>query len=251
MEQSAAKTMGIIYKLTSPSNKVYIGQTIQPLQTRIYQHARKNNQSSCRLLNHAIKKHGINKFDICVVVECSRDKLNAYEQYYIQLFNSLSPNGYNLTSGGDGNYHVSLETRQLNSQIIKKRHNIENLPLYVGTVRSNQTIIGYKVRGHPNNPKQVKFVNKDNLPIALESCMKYYEGLNNNEDINISGKIGRRRDGVLPRYMYNIKERDQVVGYFVQHPDMPGRKKFMCKHNLTFAFKKATQFLQSIITQTM
>lgn len=46
--------------------------------------------------------YGIDKFHIEIVEECSEEELNEKEIYYIKKFNSLSPNGYNMTAGGDG-----------------------------------------------------------------------------------------------------------------------------------------------------
>ena len=53
--------MGIIYILTSPDNKSYIGQTIQELKTRMNGH--KYGKSYCRALKDAISKFGFDSFN--------------------------------------------------------------------------------------------------------------------------------------------------------------------------------------------
>src|SRR5210317_405716 len=47
---------GIIYKITSPSGKIYIGQTIHTLEERIKGHNKKS--TNCTLLKRAIDKYG-------------------------------------------------------------------------------------------------------------------------------------------------------------------------------------------------
>ena len=52
--------VGIIYKLTSPSSKIYIGQTIRTFEKRLQGHQNKN--SCCRKLKEAIDENGFENF---------------------------------------------------------------------------------------------------------------------------------------------------------------------------------------------
>jgi predicted GIY-YIG superfamily endonuclease len=51
--------MGIIYKLTSPNEKSYIGQTTKPFESRMCGHKSASNdldkKDGCRALNSAIR----------------------------------------------------------------------------------------------------------------------------------------------------------------------------------------------------
>ena len=242
--------MGIIYMFTSPSNKSYIGQTIQSLEARRSQHV---HSKGCRLLHHAIVKYGINNFKCEVLTECPDDELNENEAFFIRKYNTLTPNGYNLTTGGDSNYSVGIETRQLNSTIIKRKNGQEHLPLYVGTVRREKEIIGYKIKGHPNYPKQIKFVNSTNVADALNKCMIYYHLLTSMpEGFEVQQNIGRRRGDLtssLPKYIYAIKENALIVGYFVQgHPLCAKRKKFHEKKDPNNALEKAIEYVNKLNT---
>lgn len=102
----------IIYKITNKINgKVYIGQTRVSLKTRWAQHCRP--KSNSRALRHAIEKYGVDSFLIEEVLRVSNQtELDAQECHHIQQFNSLVPGGYNLTSGGEGGYTRSEETRK-------------------------------------------------------------------------------------------------------------------------------------------
>ena len=86
--------MGYIYKITNTvNNKSYIGYTTDP-QARWEGH--RHNQGSA-LVFQAIKKYGLDKIEFEVIAE---DTINN-EQSYIDRYNTLAPNGYNLTEGGD------------------------------------------------------------------------------------------------------------------------------------------------------
>ena len=101
--------MGLIYKISSPSGKVYIGQTIRSFKSRIQQH--KSKYSECTLLKRAINKYGESmKYEI-IEDNISRDQLDEREIHWIHEFNSLAPNGYNCNTGGGSNRISSQETK--------------------------------------------------------------------------------------------------------------------------------------------
>lgn len=94
----------LIYKATNIQNdKVYIGQTIKPLSCRISEHkCRANYADSHTKFYNAIKKYGWENFVWEVIEESdewNQEELNAKEQYYIQLYDSIN-NGYNTLIGG-------------------------------------------------------------------------------------------------------------------------------------------------------
>lgn len=97
--------MNYIYLITNKINgKQYIGQTVQPIKRRWAGHVsssyslRDNN-----LFHNAIRKYGEKAFEITVLEEVEDFLLlNEKEQYYISLYNTIYPNGYNTTIGGDG-----------------------------------------------------------------------------------------------------------------------------------------------------
>lgn len=96
-----------IYKHTSPSGKSYIGQT-KDLDKREMLH--KSEHSNCTFFHRAIIKYGWDNFKHEIIENnLTLDQANEKEQSYIIAFNTLSPNGYNLTTGGL-NRKVSKET---------------------------------------------------------------------------------------------------------------------------------------------
>ena len=87
-----------IYKITNKiNNKIYIGQSSQPKE-RFLQHCR-NYKESRSLINKAIQKWGVENFDFEIIGWF--EDYNEKEKYYISYYGSISPNGYNLTTGED------------------------------------------------------------------------------------------------------------------------------------------------------
>ena len=93
---------GFIYKITNTINgKSYIGQTIQNVKERFYQHcATKCSKAVSNMVIHrAIKKYGKSNFTVEVIEEIDSANLNDRERYWIKYYNSYN-NGYNSTKGG-------------------------------------------------------------------------------------------------------------------------------------------------------
>lgn len=47
-------------------------------------------------------KYGIDNFKFEIIEECDKSILSEREKYWIKFYKSVAPNGYNLTTGGDG-----------------------------------------------------------------------------------------------------------------------------------------------------
>lgn len=97
------------------SNKFYVGKTVQEGEKRFRAHfseARNKPKNECKLLNQAIRKYGEDSFTFHVIKTVEDEtELDTLEEKYIKIFNSLVPNGYNLTSGGEG-CRASQETKE-------------------------------------------------------------------------------------------------------------------------------------------
>lgn len=82
---------GAIYMYTFDNNKAYIGQTIN-LRDRYNVH-----KTGCLAVDNAIRKHDY-IFQVLEVLPIN--ELDAEEERLIKVFNTLSPNGYNIATGG-------------------------------------------------------------------------------------------------------------------------------------------------------
>jgi group I intron endonuclease len=112
--------MGYIYKIRNRiDNKIYVGQTIGDLERRWKTHL--NTGSNCRYLKSAINKYGMDNFEFKLVCITFDNQLDDMEIKYIEQYNSLVPNGYNLRQGGNSGTHHA-ETKQKISETLKNRY---------------------------------------------------------------------------------------------------------------------------------
>jgi len=106
---------GLIYKITSPSNRIYIGQTIN-FERRVNNYKKLNCKTQIRLYNSFLK-YGFDSHKIEVVENCKFDELNNRERYYQELFDCINK-GLNLiyTNTSEKKKVVSEETRKKMSE---------------------------------------------------------------------------------------------------------------------------------------
>ena len=108
-----------IYKITSPSGKIYIGQSVD-IKKRFSYYKGVHCRFQKRLLN-SIKKHGWGKHKFEIIKECLPEQLNEFEKYYVDLFQTFnSKNGLNILDGG-GRKIFSNETKKKISDTMKRK----------------------------------------------------------------------------------------------------------------------------------
>lgn len=97
----------VLYRLSSPSGKQYIGVTAGPLTTRmsVHRHSRTAIGSAVRKYKNEIKQ------EILVVGEESY--IYELEDRAISAFNTMAPSGYNLSRGGKGGGHTAASRRKI------------------------------------------------------------------------------------------------------------------------------------------
>lgn len=118
----------LVYKITFPNGKVYVGQTSCTLEARKSDH---EYDSTYKKYAHlplykAINKYGKDTLVWEVLIDnLSDEAANIWEQHYITLSNSSSKDkGYNRTSGGKKHFRHSDETKELISKKIKEHSQI-------------------------------------------------------------------------------------------------------------------------------
>lgn len=100
-----------IYKITSPTKKIYIGQSVD-INRRFNAYKSINCKGQTHLYNSFLK-HGVDNHKFELLHQCEPDKLNGLEKYYIELYQCFnSEHGLNLASGGDGTWRYSDETKR-------------------------------------------------------------------------------------------------------------------------------------------
>lgn len=100
-----------IYKIVSPSGKIYIGQSVD-IEKRFNRYYRLECKSQSRLYN-SLLKYGIDKHILSIVVECDKSELNEYERKYQDYYNVIGENGLNcyLTKTNHKSGFMSKESK--------------------------------------------------------------------------------------------------------------------------------------------
>lgn len=132
---------GRIYLVTNKLNgKQYIGQTIT-------KHSRHGHGHAIKL---AYRKYGFTNFQYSVILEddFSEKQLNCFEIFWIAVYNTVAPNGYNLEEGGrrgkivhhspNKGKQASVETR-LKMSIAQKKRSKEIVELNKNRIISDET----------------------------------------------------------------------------------------------------------------
>jgi group I intron endonuclease len=101
---------GIIYKITNPKGKIYIGQTID-VKSRFYNYEIKNCKNQIKLYR-SILKYGWESHNSEIIEECVIERLNTQERYWQDFYDVLN-NGLNLklTNNGEKSGKISEETK--------------------------------------------------------------------------------------------------------------------------------------------
>lgn len=97
MSRRVTKTCGI-YKIQSPSGKIYIGQSvcIEERYSRYKNHSCKHQ----RKLYSSIEKYGWDRHYFDIIIVCNKEELNFWEKFYIVLYDSTGDYGMNIRTGG-------------------------------------------------------------------------------------------------------------------------------------------------------
>jgi len=121
----------IIYKAINLVNgRCYIGQTIQKLENRQKHHIRASRENYDNMVFHkAIRKYGIDNISWEILCECSdKNEMDFMEKYFIRFYNSKTPNGYNITDGGDGCFgykHTEKHKKYIGEKLKGYKHSEE------------------------------------------------------------------------------------------------------------------------------
>jgi group I intron endonuclease len=110
--------MGAIYCITNLVNgKQYVGQTKKTPEERFKQHLG-DAKAGVPGLHGAIAKHGFVAFTVSLVESVTDDQLDERERFWIASYGTFG-GGYNLTTGGEGGYKRSPESRAYTSKMTK------------------------------------------------------------------------------------------------------------------------------------
>jgi len=130
--------MGVIYKITSPTNRIYIGQSINFLK-RLGEYKRCARYAYDSIAINSIKKYGFEAHTFEIIEEVENSLLSEREIFWIKELNTYwkdNERGMNMTRGGEagcGSWIHDIERRKRQS----KRFSGKGNPFY-GKTRSKE-----------------------------------------------------------------------------------------------------------------
>jgi hypothetical protein len=133
----------IVYKATHKENgKVYIGYTSKTLDKRIYNHFKKSTNAKEKAFNQAFKlalrKYGRDAFTWEELFVCeTKEDACAKEIEFIKEYNSVVPNGYNMTLGGEGGIPNEDVKKRISESL--KKFNRDNPKYFVNKYMEKTT----------------------------------------------------------------------------------------------------------------
>ena len=138
----------IVYKYTSPSGKVYIGQTYKSLQERaglngVFYKSKKNGKYCQPAFARAIEKYGWESFKSEIIArDLTLDEANQLESDFIQTYK----NGgicYNIAEGGRKNIIKSRKVLQysIDGELIKVFESISDAESMIGSTSAHSNVI--------------------------------------------------------------------------------------------------------------
>lgn len=140
-----------IYKITSPTNKIYIGQSLD-IEKRFVNYKGLFCKQQTKLYN-SLLKYGVDNHKFEILEECSVDLLNERERYYQDYYNVLSVNGLNcwLTKTNDKSGLLSNEIKQKmsisrigNKNKLGFKHNDSFKQKRSEIMKGNKNTLGFK-----------------------------------------------------------------------------------------------------------
>lgn len=112
---------GHIYKIESPSGRIYIGRSIE-VNKRLSRYRRLDCKNQPKIYNSILyygwENHKVDIIDFLEDQDDFNNKLNRLEMFWIKFYNSNSRSNLNLTSGGQG-YPMSQRSKDKLSKFKK------------------------------------------------------------------------------------------------------------------------------------
>ena len=161
------------------------------------------NYKSCTCFYNAIQKYGWNNFEHIILKDnLTADQAEQIEKEYIKLYNTMVPNGYNLTGGGEIKKEISNITRE---RLRASRLGCKNS-------KETREKMSESRKGHPGyNRKAVWMCNKD-----THERIKYFQS-----SLDAEKYLQRKNAGAHIRHVC-MGQRKSAYGYFWEF-DQDGR----------------------------
>lgn len=196
---------GVIYCMTSPSGKRYVGQSWNFKHRKYYY----KNPELCkrqRKLYYALKKYGFENFDIELLDYCfNQEQMDDSEIYWIKYYDVIK-NGYNIREGGSKGKNSpetieKIKAKRKLQKITPKM--LEALAKHRGKKPTKESIekMRKSQKGHPVSQQQ------------RENIRKTLTGYRHTEEAKINMSKGQMGRKCSEKSKLVTKERNKVWDY--------------------------------------
>lgn len=202
----------------------------------------------------AIREHGKESFTLKILCTCHKNELNDLEKFYIKKYNTLHPNGYNMTEGGSDGKHCEESNRKkqirntdfseeaknnmskgqigkrYDTKIPRKNEEDNDLPKNIAAIRREGVLLGYQVKKFPMGIDTKEYIyktfkNKTHPEIALEKAKEHLEILKKEYEQKVKDtkeekdSIEQAKELKLPKFpdnLYPFVKDMKLIGYYVK-----------------------------------
>ena len=140
-----------VYKLTSPSGKIYVGWTGRKLKKRLQDHISEVRRGFVRPIQNALRKYPLDQWEKEILIETNdyHESLSA-EIEYIFKFETTDPSkGYNISTGGEFGANGVIRSEEVKQKIKDGKRK----SLWRSTPEHGAKISA-ALKGHPSSEKQ-------------------------------------------------------------------------------------------------
>jgi group I intron endonuclease len=146
-------------------------------------------------LQRSINKYGKNNFLNGIIEFCDENNFLQREKYWIKELNTMTPNGYNLTEGGEGaiGYKHTLE----NLKLFKKRRFSEESKRKMSLSHKGKKINHKVIHSQETREKISKTLSDKNIEKNIEILNLYKNGKTYKEIMFMTGCCGKTISKIL------------------------------------------------------
>lgn len=211
--------MKCIYLRTNLVNgKQYVGQA-NNFEQREYDWMHDNVYTG-GIIDKARKKYGLENFKVEILRECdTQNELNIWERYYINKYDTKTPNGYNLTDGGNGvsGFKHSKESIEMAVKNWKKSYNPLHHSMKREEVRKKVSeALKKRYSNKENHPKygtHLKDEVKERISNKLKGEKHWLYGKHHSEETRKKMSETHNREDVKKRNILNQPSRKEIYQY--------------------------------------
>ena len=212
--------MAYIYVIKNKINgKQYVGKTSASIEERFSRHIKDINKRATekRPLYSAMKKYGIENFEVKELEECSIQESSEREKYWIEELDTYH-SGYNATLGGDGKniYDYSKLANEYlkykNIQLICQKYGCDKHVVHTACKHENVPILSSQEVIKNQYGKKVQQCNKNNHEIVYNT----FDSLMTAATYAIENKITNCKHSTIRTHISEVcrGKRKSAAGYY-------------------------------------